>query len=376
MVSLEQCNLVLFFTRGMSLQTWDRSGILKREVALYQRLSPHLSKITFVTYGGHSETGYASNLGGIGVVSNRWGLPKRLYIQYISKIRPITWNSHTIIKSNQVKGADVAAAVAKRFGNKFVARCGYLLSEFMEYRHGAESPEATEAKTLEERVFTEADKVVVTTSSMRNEVVRRYKIPECRVVVIPNYVLKDLFRPTSSKQHQLRRISFVGRLDRQKNPQALLEAIKDLNIELIMVGSGPLEDLLLKKARDENLPVRFLGNVPHSQLPEILNDTSLFVLTSHYEGHPKTLLEAMACGLPVIGTDVPGIRELIEHRETGYLCGTSVEEIRSAIKEVMADPYLSSRLRRKAREFVVDTCSLERVTKMELHMLQETVKEE
>ena len=165
-------------------------------------------------------------------------------------------------------------------------------------------------------------------------------------------------------------------LDKQKNPLALLNAIKGLDIELIMVGSGPLGGLLQKKAKVENLPVRFLGNVPHGQLPEILNSASLFVLPSHYEGHPKTMLEAMACGLPVIGTDVPGIRELIEHRETGYLCGTTVEEIRSAIEEVTEDPDLCFRLGRKAREFVVDTCSLERVAKMELCMLQETVKGE
>jgi glycosyltransferase involved in cell wall biosynthesis len=376
MVSLEQCSLALFFTRGMSLQRWGKSGILDREVALYRRLSPHLNKIAFVTYGGRSETEYASHLDGISIVSNRWGLPKRRYIQYISKIRPMAWDGHTIIKSNQFKGADVAAAVAERFGNKFVARCGYLYSEFMEHRHGKESPEAAEARDLEGRVFAEADKVVVTTPSMRKEVVTRYEIPEGRVVVIPNYVLTDLFRPIPSKQRLPRRMCFVGRLDKQKNPLALLDAIKGLDIELIMVGSGPLEGLLQKKARDENLPVRFLGNVPHGQLPEILNSASLFVLPSHYEGHPKTMLEAMACGLPVIGTDVPGIRELIEHRETGYLCGTTVEEIRSAIEEVMEDPDLCFRLGRKAREFVVDTCSLERVAKMELSMLQETVKEE
>ena len=373
MVSLEKYNLILFFTRGVSLQTWGRSGILDREVALYQRLSPHLSKISFVTYGGRSEAEHASHLDGIEVVSNYWGLPKWWYIQYISRIRPITWNGPTIVKSNQIKGADIAAVTAKRFSKKFVARCGYLYSEFMEYRHGTDSTQVNIARTLEERVFTEADKVVVTTSSMRDQVLKRYRIPGEKIMVIPNYVLTNFFSPTSTKRRLKRRICFIGRLDTQKNPIALLDAIRDLDVELLVIGRGPLEEQLHDKAKSENLPVHFLGNVPHLQLPEILNSTDIFIQPSFYEGHPKTLLEAMACGLPVIGTDVPGIREIITHRENGYLCGTSTEEIRFAINEVMRDSKLCSHIGENARRLVVDNCSLERIASMELGMLGELI---
>jgi glycosyltransferase involved in cell wall biosynthesis len=272
-----------------------------------------------------------------------------------------------------MKGADIAAATAKRFGKKFVARCGYLYSEFMEYRHGIDSPEANIARTLEERVFTEADKVVVTTSSMRDQVLKRYRIPEEKMTVIPNYVLTNLFSPTSAKRRLKKRICFIGRLDMQKNPIALLDAIRDLDIELLVIGRGPLEEQLHDKAKSENLPVLFLGNVPHLQLPEILNSVDIFIQPSFYEGHPKTLLEAMACGLPVIGTDVPGIREIITHRENGYLCGTSTEEIRSAINEVMRDSKLCRQIGENARRYVADNCSLERIASMELSMLGELV---
>lgn len=375
-MSLEKYNLILFFTRGMSLQTWGRSGILDRELALYQRLSRHLSKISFVTYGGRSEAEHISHPKGIEVVSNYWGLPKWWYIQYISRIRPITWNGPTIVKSNQMKGADIAAAAAKRFGKKFVARCGYLYSEFMEYRHGLYSPEANIARTLEERVFSEADKVVVTTSSMRDQVLKRYRIPEEMMTVIPNYVLTNFFIPTSTTRHLKRRICFIGRLDVQKNPVALLEAIRDLDIELLMIGRGPLEEQLHDKAKSENLPVHFFGNVPHLQLPKILNSTDIFIQPSFYEGHPKTLLEAMACGLPVIGTNVPGIREIITHRENGYLCGTSTEEIRFAINDVIRDSKLCSNMGENARRYVVDNFSLERIEQMELSMLCELIVDE
>ena len=98
------------------------------------------------------------------------------------------------------------------------------------------------------------------------------------------------------------------------------------------MGNGALGDLLREEVNLRRLPVCLLGNVLHRLLPEILNSGALVILPSHYEGYPKTVLEAMACGLPVIGTDVRGIRELIRHGVTGWLCGTDSASIRAAIQ--------------------------------------------
>jgi glycosyltransferase involved in cell wall biosynthesis len=94
-------------------------------------------------------------------------------------------------------------------------------------------------------------------------------------------------------------------------------------------------------------------------------------MPSLLEGHPKALLEAMACGLPVIATDVPGIREVIRHRTNGYLCGTSPLEIRSAIQDVLADPSLRERMGAKARDYVVQSCSMDKIMNLELELLHE-----
>lgn len=113
--------------------------------------------------------------------------------------------------------------------------------------------------------------------------------------------------------------------------------------------------------------------VSHIELPYCLNQASLLVLPSFHEGHPKALPEAMTCGLAVIGTEVPGIREVIRHDERGYLCGSSPEEIRSAIQDVLGDADLRVRMGRNAREFVVEHFALERVVEMELALLSEVV---
>jgi len=375
MATLQDAHLVLFFTRGISLKTWDHIGLLDREVALYEAMRPCLGKITFVTYGDARDLRYADRVNGIRIVCNRWRLPQQLYVKLLSRLYPRHWKGCVVLKSNQVQGADIALQVARRFRNKFVARCGYLHSDVIEHRHGSNSDQARRARALEKKVFDGADRVVVTTPVMRERVLQRYRLPEERVVVIPNYVDTEVFRPGSDRYRLPKRICYVGRLGEEKNLFGLLEAVKGLEVELVIVGGGPLSIKLRKEAALHKLPVRLMGNVPNRKLPEILNSAALFILPSYYEGHPKALLEAMACGLPVIGTDVSGIRELISHRETGYLCGTSSEEIRQAIQEVLSDLQLRTRMGRNARDFIINNFTLERVSKMELALLEELLKE-
>lgn len=369
--SLFDIDLVLFFTRGMSIKTWDAVGILERELALYRRLQERIGNTTFVTYGDVSDLSYSERLNGIQIISNRWKLPQSLYLNFICRFSGSLRERDAVFKSNQVQGAEIALKVARLLKKKFIARCGYLPSEFAAVAHGIDSSEASQARDLERHVFSSADKVVVTTPAMHRTVTERYTLSRDLVTVIPNYVDTDAFHPTSELNHSPGRICFIGRLEEQKNPFALLEAIEGLDVELVLVGNGPLRDRLQTEVESNGLMVRLLGNVKHGQLPGILNSADLFVLPSLYEGHPKTLIEAMACGLPVIGTDVPGIREIIQHGENGYLCGTSPEEIREAIRVVLGNSERRARMGRNAREFVVEHFALDQIVEKELALLEE-----
>ena len=93
---LKHLKLVVFFTRGISLQIWDQVGMLEREVALYRQLLPHLKGITFLTYGDRSELQYASCLNGIEILCNHWGLPQQLY----TRLLPILHWRHLLRKDN------------------------------------------------------------------------------------------------------------------------------------------------------------------------------------------------------------------------------------------------------------------------------------
>jgi glycosyltransferase involved in cell wall biosynthesis len=86
---------------------------------------------------------------------------------------------------------------------------------------------------------------------------------------------------------------------------------------------------------------------------------------------PKALLEAMACGLPCIGTNVAGIKEIIIHRENGYLCETTAASIKEAILEIMNNHMLQERIGRNARIMVVEKFALETVLKNEIKIYEE-----
>jgi glycosyltransferase involved in cell wall biosynthesis len=213
--------------------------------------------------------------------------------------------------------------------------------------------------------------VIVAAAADRATIVERYHLDAARVHVIPNYVDTTAFRPMPEIGRTPGCLTFVGRLDEQKNLAALIEALEGLpGVTLTVIGDGPLRARLEEAALRRRVKAEFLGTCPHAELPALLNRSAAFVLPSHYEGNPKALVEAMACGRPVIGTRVPGIQEILVHRESGYLCGTSAGEIRAAVQDVLGDAALRDRMGAGALAYATSTCSVQAAVQRELALLQ------
>jgi glycosyltransferase involved in cell wall biosynthesis len=207
---------------------------------------------------------------------------------------------------------------------------------------GPNSPETAQARDVEQKVFNIAQRVVVTTYEMQKDILQRIPASASRVAVIPNYVEIDRFSPRYDLREKNTTL-FVGRIAPEKNLASLIEAVRSLNIQLAIIKKGPLENELRESFGILEVRLQWLGNVSNSDLPYLFNKASMFVLPAFYEGHPKALIEAMVCGLPVIGADSAGIRDLIRHRETSYLYGTDAGSIQKAIKELLADlPYAAA----------------------------------
>lgn len=147
------------------------------------------------------------------------------------------------------------------------------------------------------------------------------------VDVIENGVDAALFQPaTNPSSASLAPVLFAGRFNTQKNLFVLLEQFARARLEvpqlrLVMVGDGPLRAALEERAVALGIgdAVEWRGWLGKAQLAALYRQCSVFVNPSLYEGMPNTVLEAMASGLPVIASAVPGNDELVEHKRTGLL---------------------------------------------------------
>jgi glycosyltransferase involved in cell wall biosynthesis len=361
-------NLVLFFTRGISLREWERSGMLERELALYRRLQLCGVNVTLITYGDACDLAYENLMPGIRVLCNRWGLEIGTYEYLMPLLHGFFLYRAHVIKSTQTNGALAALRAARIWRRPFIARCGYMWSYNRAREFGPGSREARESTAAEDTVFQGADAVVVTTEAMKSDILSRHPGLAAGTHVVPNYVDTDRFRPRPGSRKRAG-ICFVGRLAGEKNLHALIDAVRGLDLGLDIVGQGPLERDL-KGAAADNPHVRFTPMIPNPLLPDFLSEHRAFILPSLYEGHPKTLLEAMSCGLPVIGSDVQGIREVIRHGETGWLCGTDPESIRESINALLSRPELCERMGMSARRYAEDTFSLEGIANQELSIYE------
>ena len=360
-------HLLLFFTHDTSLRAWERSGMLEREVALYRKYIEKGMRVSFITYGRRDKQRYSKKLQGIDIHCNEFRLPLGLYTRLIPFLHGKVLRQSDVIKSNQTPGALAALAAARRYGKPMLARCGYMHSEFIANQHGADSPQARQALDDERKLFGEADAIEVTTPMMRDSIVERIPASAAKITVTPNYVDTETFAPRAAEKEF--DLLFIGRLNPQKNLESLLDALRGLKLKSVIIGSGPLENVLKEKARAVDLDINWKGNLPNTELPEYLNRSKIFILPSHYEGHPKTLIEAMAAGAAVIGTNVPGIREVVRPGENGWLCEPNVESIRSAIESLAVDPEKRQQLGNNARSFILENYALDRIVSMEEQIL-------
>lgn len=184
---------------------------------------------------------------------------------------------------------------------------------------------------------------VVSVNEEHIELLREY---HDSVSYIPNGVDLDRFTADrTSGQNKSFTVLFLGRLAPKKRVSDLIDALSYLDdttdVELIIVGNGPLRDDLETLATEREVAdlVSFEGRVSDDVIPDYYADADLFVLPSVWEGHPLTLLEAWAASLPVVTTAVEGIREFVDHCETGYLVDAErPEQLAEAIEYVRTHP--------------------------------------
>lgn len=187
-------------------------------------------------------------------------------------------------------------------------------------------------------------------------------------IPLENYSLKEKDRSLTRYELGLSSEDFifvnVAGFRKAKNHKLLITAFKDFldtggNGKLLLVGDGFFLDESKKLACTDNIQdkVYFLGL--RSDIPQILNASDVFVLSSDWEGYPLSVLEAMASGLPVISTDVGGVPEIISNKISGLLVKpNNPESLSKAMVSLYEDSNLRDFMGQKGREIAYDKFSV------------------
>lgn len=236
----------------------------------------------------------------------------------------------------------------------------FFKKDFIVTGHGSDIMSLNKGiiKTLKVRTLKKAKYVTVVSESLKNKVLELN--PSTNVVVQSMGCDLSGFSPENREENYFGQggqkvVLFVGRLAEVKGVEYLIEAMKEINALLVIVGDGPLKEKLREKA-DRNKTM-FLGAKSHHELKTIYASADIFVMPSvtakdgSREGFGLVLLEAMASGLPVVGSNSGGIPEMICDQETGLLVQErNVAEIREAILKLINDDEFAAYVKEKAKQ--------------------------
>ena len=220
-----------------------------------------------------------------------------------------------------------------------------------------------------------ADKIIVLCSQSQQEAQAAGFNPH-QIIHIPNGVDLSVFVPATQPPALSQNILFVGRLDQMKGVDILLEAIAELKkrglkTTCTIVGDGPIKEGLQSLTRKLNIESQVVFAGTCSDIVRHLHTAAVFVLPSRSEGMPNVVLEAMACGVPVIAASVGGIPDIIQNGRNGLLIAPDdIKALSSALASLFTDPDLAARIGTQARMDAESLFSLDRITDAYLALYQ------
>lgn len=241
-----------------------------------------------------------------------------------------------------------------------------------------------------------ADQIIAVSNSTKNDLVSKLKVPEKKITVIYEGYEKEVFYPshfegikTVRKKYDINVSQYflsVGTVQPRKNYEGLIQAFAQFlklvsepnDISLVIVGKkGWLDKKIfsLPKELGINALVKFLGHIPDEELAPLYSGALAFVFPSFYEGFGLVVLEAMACGTPVITSHVSSLPEVV--RKAGILVNPyRVETISTAMKRIFKDLDLRQSLIEKgflqAKKFSWEKCARETLKVLEKVFQEQT----
>ena len=348
--------IALFFTYNYSLKTWSDSGILLKELEIYEMLNrKHGIKFKFITYGYKDEESYIKKFDFIEIIPIYEYISKSKFklINYIKsflipfKIKSLLADV-TLFKQHQLLGSWVS--ILSKFINKkpLIIRTGYDMFLFSIYeKKSMRIKFLYYFLTLLSLRF--ANLYTIASTSDSNKLRKYFKYS--KVKIRRNWIKEVKNIKNLDKRHSDRVLS-VGRLEKQKNYSYLIDSLSNSKYSIDIVGKGSLKESLKKESGEKNVKLKLLDPIDNESLLEVYQDYKYFILTSFYEGNPKALIEAMSSGCIVLASNIENNSEIIDNYINGILVGEGLDSISNALDWLDENPDKASQISTNATNFI------------------------
>jgi len=340
-------HLLFCMTPGVGLTTWKQIGSMNRELKPYVEYVRSGWNVKILTF----------DKGEIPALPE--GIEAVIFPYHHRLLWLLPWTHKElghwadVIKTNQTNHVYLYTRAAKQWKKPILLRCGYVQGEYLETTIGLTS-KVRLYQWLEAKAFQQATHCQVPTEELSEWVQRKYGVSKDKISVVPNFVDTELFRPMPEVQKIDKSVISVGRLAPVKQFDLLIRACAEIpGCILTIVGEGPERQKLENLAKELKVNLRLPGNMPNEELPQILNRHKVFAITSKWEGHPKALIEAMACGVPCLAVKTVGIENLVKHGHNGWLVEGEFNVVAVNLQSLLNNVSLCKTISDEARTFAV-----------------------
>lgn len=246
------------------------------------------------------------------------------------------------------------------------------------FTEGISSKRRAIYKLIEKIAAPFCDLIITVSKYDRNLAIKNKIAPADKIIAVHNGMPERAApeRPAKKSEKEALKLIMVARFAEQKDHTTLLKAlatIKDLNWHLSLAGNGdslPTQDLAVELELTDRID--FLGE--RSDVPELLETHDVFLLITHWEGFPRSIVEAMRAGLPTIATDVAGNSESVDDNKTGILTHhEDVEGVATAIKSLINDEDKRLAMGKDARKKYEDEFTFLRMAERNLELYKKLV---
>ncbi|MCX7934982.1 MAG: glycosyltransferase family 4 protein, partial [Planctomycetota bacterium] len=283
-----------------------------------------------------------------------------------------------LIKSNQLIGGREAAAAARGAQIPLIIRGGYIPS-LNARQAGADKEKTADFFAEEAAGLQNASLVIITTPTLRDYLISEHRVPVEKIRIIGNYV-PDYFFQASEVVLQFEpklHVLTVGRHHWEKGYDILISALARLKeVKWRCIGGGKGLDADREQSSRLGIDAEFFERVPHEAMPQHYRWAQVFVLASRYEGHPKALLEAMACGCACVVVKAPGNLDDVVNERTALVVAPDADALYEALVRLRDDSALRQRLGAAASAYVAERYRLGRIAQMELAVYCEALEKE